>query len=121
MEWLTVIISLIALGIALWQAFISKQQLREAQETKSDTKNLLDEIKEKVVKIEGISEDTKSTVSEQMSKLIDKQDENIKTLLKSPHESEQNQMIGNILAAAISNPDSFNTLIKLGQENKKEE
>ncbi len=118
MEWLTIIISVIALGIAVWQAFLSKQQLDKAVETKDDTEKLLDEIKEKVLKIEGISEETRKDVKEQMSKLIDKQDENIKTLLSSPHQSEQNQMVGQILAAAISNPESLRTLVEISNNSK---
>jgi heme exporter protein D len=120
MEWLTIGISLIALVVAVIQTFISKQQLKEAQETKSDTEELLDEIKEKVVKIEGISDDTKRTVSEQMAKLIDKQDENIKTLLNSPHKSEQNQMMNNLFSSIFSSPENLKTIMELSKENKKE-
>lgn len=114
--WLPLGISAIALLIAFWQGYLAKQQLEQAKETKSDTEKLLDEIKEKVLKIESISDETRRDVKEQISKLIDKQDENFKTLLKAPSEKSQNEMIAALLPAIMQSPDGLEKIIELGKK-----
>lgn len=109
MENVSLIIAIIALLVALWQGWLSKQQLDEAKQTKNDTEKLLDEIKDKVNYIQTISNETRSDVKDQVSKLIDKQDENMKTLLNSPAQTEQNQMIMQLM----SQPDVLKQLLEL--------
>lgn len=118
MEILGICIAIIALIVALWQGFLSKRQLEQAKETKTDTEKLLDEINIKVKKIEMLTDETRKDVKEQISKLIDKQDENMKTLLNNPAKSEENQMIMQLLAPMLQNPESFKMLMELGKSNK---
>lgn len=113
MDFLAIFIAIIALLVTLWQAFLSKQQLEHAKETKTDTEKLLSDIKEKVNKIESISDETRKDVKEQVSKMIDKQNEHIQSLLETPQKSEQNQMIMQLLGPMLSNPDNFEKLIKI--------
>jgi gas vesicle protein len=117
-EVATLIISLVAVSLAFWQGNIAKRQLEESKETKTETEKLLDEIKEKVVKIESISDETRKEVKDQVSKLIDKQDENFKTLLNAPREDSQNQMIAQLLPVMMNNPDTLKALIDLGSQKK---
>lgn len=119
-ELISIIIAIIALLVAVWQGFLSKQQLEQAKETKSDTEKLLDEINSKVQKIETLTDETRKDVKEQISKLIDKQDENMKTLLNNPAKSEQNQMMMQLLAPMLQNPESFKMLMELSKSNKQE-
>lgn len=119
-ELISIIIAIIALLVAIWQGFLSKQQLEQAKETKSDTEKLLDEINSKVQKIETLTDETRKDVKEQISKLIDKQDENMKTLLNNPAKSEQNQMMMQLLAPMLQNPESFKMLMELSKSNKQE-
>jgi len=117
--WVTILISLGSLAVAVWQADISKKQLEEAKKTKGETEKVLDKINEKVLEIEKISKETRDNVKEQISKLIEKQDENIKTLLDAPHKSEQNQMMTQIFTAALSNPETLKTLAEIGNNSSK--
>lgn len=119
-ELISIIIAIIALLVAVWQGFLSKQQLEQAKETKSDTEKLLDEINSKVQKIETLTDETRKDVKEQISKLIDKQDENMKTLLNNPAKSEQNQMMMQLLTPMLQNPESFKMLMELSKSNKQE-
>ena len=114
-ELLTLIISGIAIIVAFWQGFLSRQQLDQARQTKSDTEKLLDEIKGKVNKLETISDETRKDVKEQISKLIDKQDENFKVLLNAPKENNQNEMMMTFLPKLFENPEMFKTLIEIGK------
>jgi len=45
-------IAIIAVLIAIWQAYLSKQQLEKAKETRNETEKLLDDIKDRVKKID---------------------------------------------------------------------
>lgn len=78
-----ILIWCLALILSFWQGFLAKQSLEQAKETKNDTERLLDEIKSKVSKVEIISDETRKDVKEQISKMIDKNDENFKTLLEN--------------------------------------
>lgn len=118
MEYIGIIIAVLALIVSFWQGWLSKQQLDEAKSTKKDTEELLDEIKTKVNKVETISDETRKDVKEQIAKLIDKQDENMKILLESPAKSDQNQMIMQFMSQAMSNPDMFNKIMELSNQNK---
>lgn len=111
------LVSLVAVGIAFWQGFLAKNQLEQAKITKTEIERLLDEIKSKVLRVETISDETRKDVKEQISKLIDKQDENFKTLLKAPSENSQNEMIMKFLPMMMENPQMLEKLIELG--NKK--
>lgn len=115
MEIITIVLSVIALLIALWQGMLSKNQLEQAKQTKSDTEKLLDDIKQKVNRVEVISDETRKDVKEQIGKLIDKQDENLKALLNAPKENSQNEMIMTLLPTLMEKPEMLDTLIKLGQ------
>lgn len=117
-ETIALIFSGISLLIALWQGFLAKQSLDQAKETKSETEKLLDNIKEKVSRIENISDETRKDVKEQISKLIDKQDENFKTLLNSPKENSQNQMIATLLPELLKNPEALKTFAEIGKNSR---
>lgn len=110
----TLLISLIAVFIAFWQGFLAKAQLEQAKQTKTETENLLDEIKERVYKIELLSDETRKDVKEQISKLIDKQDENFKTLLNAPKENSQNEMMMTFLPLMLEKPELLSNMIALG-------
>lgn len=109
---IALIVSLVAVGVAFWQGFIAKSQLDEAKRTKSDTEKLLDEIKNKVQRVETISDETRKDVKEQISKLIDKQDENFKVLLNAPKENNQNELLKSFLPTLLQNPDLIEKLSK---------
>lgn len=117
-EIITIGISVIAVLLALWQGFLSRAQLEQAKNTKNDTEKLLDEIKQKVVKIESISDETRKDVKDQVGKLIDKQDENFKLLLSTPKENSQNEMIKALLPDLLKNPDVLKQLMQLGNGKK---
>lgn len=114
-EMLALVISLFSLGIAFWQGFMAKAQLDQAKATKGETEKLLDEIKTKVQRIETISDETRKDIKEQVSKLVDKQDENFKVLLNAPKENNQNEMLMAFLPKMMENPEMLKTLIELGK------
>ncbi|RXJ69696.1 hypothetical protein CRV08_03045 [Halarcobacter ebronensis] len=116
MEYFPLIISFIAVIIALWQGYLAKSQLEQAKITKRDTEKLLDDIKEKVNKIEMISDETRKDVKEQISKLVDKQDENFKLLLNTPKENNQNEMIMKLFPSLMNNPELLKMFIEMGKE-----
>ncbi|WKZ30155.1 MAG: hypothetical protein QY314_00045 [Candidatus Dojkabacteria bacterium] len=118
MDIVGIVIAGVALLVAFWQGFLSKQQLEQAKETKTEVERLLDEIKEKVSKVETLTDETRRDVKEQISKLIDKQDENMKTLLSNPAKSEQNQMIMQFITQAMQNPDTFKTILEMSNKNR---
>ena len=116
-EFLALSVSLIAVFIAFWQGFLAKSQLEEAKRTKTETEKLLDDIKSKVQRVETISDETRKDVKEQISKLIDKQDENFKVLLNAPKESSQNEMLMAFLPKLIENPVMMEKFIELGNRH----
>ena len=78
----------------------------------------LDEIKGRVLRVEAISDETRKDVKEQVSKLIDRQDENFKVLLNAPKESSQNEMIVKLLPGLLQNPELLKNLVELGKALK---
>lgn len=110
---IAVVISLVAIGVAFWQGFLAKSQLEEAKRTKTETEKLLDDIKSKVLRVETISDETRKDVKEQISKLIDKQDENFKVLLNAPKENNQNELIKTFLPMILENPDLIEKISKM--------
>lgn len=117
-EILAILISLIAVGVAFWQGFLAKSQLDQAKTTKTETEKLLAEIKSKVQRVETISDETRKDVKEQISKLIDKQDENFKVLLNAPKENNQNEMLMKMLPMIMENPEMLKTLMDIGNASK---
>lgn len=115
-EILTSLLSFIAVIIAVWQGLLSKNQLEQAKQTKSETENLLDAIKEKVSRIEIISDETRKDLKEQIAKLVDRQDENFKMLLNAPKESSQNEMMMTFLPKFFENPELLKTMFELSQK-----
>ena len=115
---IALIVSLVAVGVAFWQGFLAKSQLEEAKRTKNETEKLLDEIKSKVHRVETISDETRKDVKEQISKLIDQQDQNLKVLLNAPKESSQNEMLMTFLPKLFENPELMEKLIKFGDKQK---
>lgn len=111
-------IAAIAVGVALRQTSISKAQLDEAKRTQSDTEKLLETIKLKVENIEIISNETKRNVEEQVRRMVDKQDENIKMLLNSPKEINQNEMLKTVLPSLVQNPENLKILLDLAGKAK---
>jgi hypothetical protein len=65
-----------------------------------------------VNKIELISDETRKDIKEQISKMIDKNDENFKELLKNSSKSNEIQMVST-LAPLMQNPELFNNIIQL--------
>lgn len=117
-EALAFIISLVSVCAAFWQGFLAKTQLEQAKTTKTETEKLLDEIKIKVLKIETISDETRKDIKEQISKLVDKQDENFKVLLNAPKENNQNEMMMALLPKFLDNPEMLKTLIEISGHQK---
>lgn len=115
-ELIPIFLSLIAIVVAFWQGFLAKAQLEQAKETKSETEKLLQDVKDKVIRIESISDETRKDVKEQIGKLIDKQDENFKVLLSAPQQNNQNEMIMQLLPQILANPDSLKTIIELSKK-----
>lgn len=111
-------VSIVAVIVAFWQGFLAKSQLEEAKRTKTETEKLLDDIKTKVQRVETISDETRKDVKEQISKLIDKQDENFKVLLNAPKESSQNEMLMTFLPKLMENPEMMERLIDIGNRQK---
>ena len=108
---LPILISAVAVIVAVWQALIAKLQLDQAKSTKTETEKLLQEVKEKVSKIESITDETRKDVREQISKLVDKQDENFKTLLTAPQQNSQNEMIAQLLPQLLANGETLKMLM----------
>lgn len=115
----SLIIAIISAGIAIWQWILSKQQLEQAKNTKNETDKLLSIINEKVNKIELISDETRKDIKEQISKMIDKNDENFKELLKNSSKSNEIQMVST-LAPLMQNPELFNNIIQLWENMNKD-
>ena len=115
-DWLPVLVSCIAVAAAFWQGFLAKQQLENAKQTRDETAKLLDDIKQRVTKIEMISDETRQVVKNEVSKLVDKQDENFKVLLNAPRENSQNEMMVSLLPALLENPERLAALLKLSKQ-----
>lgn len=109
-------VAVIAVLIAIWQALLSKAQLTESKRTKDETEKLLDEIKNKVFKIELISDETRKDVKDQITRLIDKQDENFKTLLNAPKDKNQTDLMMSLLPSLLQNPEKLTSLIELSNK-----
>lgn len=109
-------VAVIAVLIAIWQALLSKAQLNESKRTKDETEKLLDEIKNKVFKIELISDETRKDVKDQITRLIDKQDENFKTLLNAPKDKNQTDLMMSLLPSLLQNPEKLTSLIELSNK-----
>jgi gas vesicle protein len=117
-EFLTTILSFVAIVIAVWQGKLSKDQLEQSKQTKSDTEKLIEDIKQRVSKIEYISDETRRDVKEQIAKLIDKQDENFKTLLNAPKENSQYEMMMALIPQVLSNPELLDKFVNPTKQNK---
>lgn len=113
-----IIIATIAVGVAFWQGFLAKASLEQAKSTKQETERVLSEIKDKVQRIELISDETRKDVREQITRLIDKQDENFKVLLNAPKENNQNEMIMTLLPELMKNPDMMSILMNQAKKKK---
>ena len=118
-QYLSLGLSIIAVLIAFWQGYLAKEQLEHAKDTKRRTEDVLHAIEEKVLKIENISDETRKDVRENISKFIDKKDENLKMLLKAPTENNQNQMIAQLLPAFLNADNGIETLMKLAELGNK--
>lgn len=113
-----ILISVVAVGVAFWQGFLAKSSLEQAKTTKMETERVLNEIKEKVLRIETISDETRKDVKEQITRLIDKQDENFKVLLNAPKENNQNEMMMAVLPKLMENPDMMSMLMGMAKKKK---
>ena len=102
-DLLPFLVSTIAVVVALWQGFLAKQQLDQAKNTQRDTEKLLDEIREKVIRIEDMSDETRRNVKEQITKLVDRQDDYLKSFINAPKENSQNEMIAALAPALFQN------------------
>ncbi|MFP5471378.1 MAG: hypothetical protein ACLGGV_07255 [Bacteroidia bacterium] len=115
-EIVTILIAVIAGIISFWQAYIAKQQLNQSKITKSEVENLLKNINERVIKIENISDETRKDVREQISSLINKQDENFKQVLNAPNERIQTEMVMKMIPDLLSNPELLEKILKNNKE-----
>lgn len=120
-EIVTIGISVIAAGVAFWQAHLSKTQLTESRRVKAKTETMLDHINKKVEDVRSISDETRKDVKDQVAKLIDRQDENFKTLLNAPKDRNQTDMIMALMPKMFENPDMFEKLVQLSNQKKKKE
>ena len=111
-------ISFLAVLVAVWQGLLAKQQLNAAKATRDETGKLLEDIKAKVVRIESISDETRTDVRQQITRLVDKQDENFKFLLRTPNEQSQNQMIADLLPTLLQQPDALKTIMDVFGDSK---
>lgn len=111
--WISsLVVAIVSILIAIWQGLLSKQQLEQAKNTKNETEKLLWIINEKVNKIELISDETRRDIKEQISKMIDKNDENFKELLKNGSKTNEIQMVS-ALAPLMQNMDGFMQLVEM--------
>ncbi len=115
---ITIVLSIVAIVIALWQGFIAKQQLEDSKRTKDETEKILNAIKEKVDEVQGISDETRRNVQEQITTLINQQSENFKSVLNAPQSAKQNEMVMQLL---LQKPEILDTFLKLSEQNKKNE
>lgn len=111
-QYLSLGLSIIAILIAFWQGYLAK-------DTKRRTEDVLHAIEEKVSQIQTISDETRKDVRENISKFIDKQDENLKMLLKAPTENNQSQMIAQLLPVFLNSDNGIETLMKLAELGNK--
>jgi len=115
---ITIVLSIVAIVIALWQGFIAKQLLEDSKRTKDETEKILNAIKEKVDEVQGISDETRRNVQEQITTLINQQSENFKSVLNAPQSAKQNEMVMQLL---LQKPEILDTFLKLSEQNKKNE
>lgn len=118
---ITIVLSIVAIAIAVWQGFIAKQQLDDSKRTKEETEKILSAIKEKVDEVQGISDETRRNVQEQVTKLIDQQNENFKSLLNAPQNQKQNEMVMQLMPYLLQKPELLQNIMKLSKQNKKNE
>lgn len=119
-EYIAIGLSLIAIGVAFWQGYLSKQQLNEAKDTKKETSDLLDKIKDKVTNIESTTKNTEENVKQQVSAMIETQSRQIETLMKAPQQQQNNEMGLAILQTMMNqDPNSATDLLKAAMEQNK--
>lgn len=112
-ELIALVVSIIAVCIAFWQAKISKDQLTEAKETKKDTSDLLDKIKEKVATIESTTKTTEDNIKTQISSLIENQNSQIQTLLSAPQQQQNTEMAMALIKPLMeNNPEILGDILK---------
>jgi gas vesicle protein len=109
-------IAFLAVIVAFWQGFLSKAQLEEAKRTKTETDKILTEISQKAEHIQSIADETRKDVKDQISRLIEKQDENFKLVLNAPNNKNQSDLLQALVPKLMENPQIFQTLIELGQK-----
>lgn len=112
----SIIISISALLVSVWQGYLAKKSLEQAENTKKDTADLLAEIKEKVSKVETISDETRKDVKEQIGKLIDQQNDHFRTLINAPKENNQNEMMMKLMPELIKSPDLLKLFMDAGKK-----
>ncbi len=118
---ITIVLSLVAIVVAFWQGFIAKQQLDDSKKTKDETQKILNDINAKVEEVQNISDETRRSVQDQVTKLIDQQNENFKSLLNAPQSAKQNEMIMQLMPFLLQKPELLENIMKLSEQNKKNE
>lgn len=66
-----VAIAVVAVGIAFWQGWTSKQQLDLAKDTEARTEKALDEIKRETAETRRLSQDIKANIDDRITKILD--------------------------------------------------
>ena len=98
---------------------MAKAQLEQAKPTTAETEKLSAESKERLVRIESLSDETREDVKEQITKLIDKQDENFKTVLQTPERNNQNELLMSILPQIFASPENLKNIIEFANNSNK--
>lgn len=68
---LALVIAVVSVAVALWQGFISKQQLQLARDTEKRTEDTLTEIRKETGETRRVAQDIKSNIDERITKILD--------------------------------------------------
>lgn len=123
-EVITIIIAIIAAGVAMWQGVSAHKQVKIAETTNDETRKLMEEIKKTVEKVKNVSTETKKEVEKQIDKLVDNQNDHQKTLMENftkilsnfdPKTKQDSQMGEQLLSAFLSGNLDMEKMTKLAE------
>jgi Flp pilus assembly protein TadB len=66
-----VVIAVVAVGIAFWQGWTSRQQLELARSTEARTERTLDEIRRETAETRRMAQDIKANIDDRINKILD--------------------------------------------------
>ncbi len=70
-EIAAIVLAIVAIGVAIWQGIVSRQQLKLAQDTEARTERALEEIRKASGETRLIAEDIKSNLLTQINRVLD--------------------------------------------------